>query len=288
MQKLIIRLLGVLALGLIMGCTTSQASPNVAVAPTATSDPVTASIFDWAKVFPPQIFSDPNTSISKGYRLAFVQSTLDNQDIWVTNMDGSTTPISLTNSLANDYQPTWSPTATQITFVSERDNNPEIFVMNEDGSNQTRLTNNSVRDVAPVWSPDGQYIAFISNRTSQLEIFRMKIDGTEQTQITSEGVLDYGLAWSSDGQYLAYLSLSDNGALYFIQPDGTGRVKFIELVAAEIATLPADPSGRNQNCSKFETQRQAQIFYFAAGGPLTDRHELDRGSVRGLVCESLP
>src|SRR5437773_3962774 len=40
----------------------------------------------------------------------------------------------------------------------------EIYVMNADGTNQTRLTTNPAADIEPDWSPDGTTIAFTSNR----------------------------------------------------------------------------------------------------------------------------
>ena len=46
----------------------------------------------------------------------------------------------------------------QIAFDSFRDGNFEIYVINPDGSGQTRLTNNEALDVVPSWSPDGQKI----------------------------------------------------------------------------------------------------------------------------------
>ena len=52
-----------------------------------------------------------------------------------------------------------------IVFVSERDGNENIYVMNMDGSNQTRLTSHTATDSCPVVSPDGRFIAFFSNRT---------------------------------------------------------------------------------------------------------------------------
>ena len=53
----------------------------------------------------------------------------------------------------------WSPDGSKIAFVSDRDGNDEIYVMNADGSNQTRLTNNTVTDISPVWSPEDSSIS---------------------------------------------------------------------------------------------------------------------------------
>jgi len=39
----------------------------------------------------------------------------------------------------------------KIAFVSHRDRNFQIYVMNADGSNQTRLTNNPAYDGEPSW-----------------------------------------------------------------------------------------------------------------------------------------
>ena len=61
----------------------------------------------------------------------------------------------------------------QIAFDSFRDGNFEIYVMNPDGSEQTRLTNNEAFDVVPSWSPDGQKIAFTSGRDGNAEVYVM-------------------------------------------------------------------------------------------------------------------
>ena len=60
--------------------------------------------------------------------------------------------------------PPGRPTARRSPSTSERDGNREIYVMNADGTAQTRLTNNPAVDVAPAWSPDGSKIAFASDR----------------------------------------------------------------------------------------------------------------------------
>jgi Tol biopolymer transport system component len=40
-----------------------------------------------------------------------------------------------------------------VAFVSRRDGNEEIYVMNADGSGQRRLTRTPRNDKSPAWSP---------------------------------------------------------------------------------------------------------------------------------------
>src|SRR6059036_42406 len=47
----------------------------------------------------------------------------------------------------------------KIAFTSDRDGNQEIYLMNPDGTNQTRLTSNSIVDDHAMWSPDGTKLA---------------------------------------------------------------------------------------------------------------------------------
>lgn len=46
--------------------------------------------------------------------------------------------------------------AGRLVFMSDRDGDFEIYIMNIDGSNLIKLTDNSVDDYVPVWSPDGK------------------------------------------------------------------------------------------------------------------------------------
>ena len=93
-----------------------------------------------------------------------------NFEVFVVNSDGT----GLTNLSNNpgsptvgnsDSQPSWSPDGTKIAFQSNRLGNPDIWVMNADGTGARPLTANSLaEESAPEWSPDGQQIAFQSDR----------------------------------------------------------------------------------------------------------------------------
>ena len=69
-----------------------------------------------------------------------------------------------TKKLDGDNSPSWSPDGRKIVFRSIINGNREIYVINADGTKQTRLTNNPAMDTDPVWSPDEQKIAFTSSR----------------------------------------------------------------------------------------------------------------------------
>ena len=98
----------------------------------------------------------------------------------------------------------------QIVFSSERDGNPEIYVMDTNGGNQRRLTNNPDDDWEPSWSPDGKRIAFSSDRDGASEIYVMDADGSNQLNLTNNNPgLDSSPSWSPDGKRIAFSSNRD-------------------------------------------------------------------------------
>ena len=60
----------------------------------------------------------------------------------------------------------------KIVFYSFRDRKTEIYTMDSDGANQTRLTFNEAHDSAPAWSPNGEQITFDSDRNGDDEVCR--------------------------------------------------------------------------------------------------------------------
>jgi TolB protein len=59
----------------------------------------------------------------------------------------------LTNGADYDSWLRWSPDGRYLVFVSNRDGNREIYVMNGDGSGLKRLTDNPTFDGNPTWAP---------------------------------------------------------------------------------------------------------------------------------------
>ena len=112
-----------------------------------------------------------------------------------------------------------------IAFRSRRDGNSEIYVMNADGTNQTRLTNNRADDDHPAWSPDGSRIAFKGGR----DIHVMNADGSDEINLTNSGAIDIKPAWSPNGTRIAFDSNRDGShKIYVMNADGT-NLTFLAL-----------------------------------------------------------
>jgi Tol biopolymer transport system component len=129
-------------------------------------------------------------------------------------------------SRANAQDPFGGPPHS-IAFQSNRDGNNEIYVMNPDGSDQTRLTFDSRNDQRPDISPNGHQIVFSSNRiTAQnpegdFEIFITSSDGSDVTQLTFNAADDSWPRWSPNGKWIAFHSNVDgNYEIYVVRRDG--------------------------------------------------------------------
>jgi Tol biopolymer transport system component len=142
---------------------------------------------------------------------AHFRSERGNYEIYLMNSAGKDRrPI--TDNMATDVHPKFSPDGEKIVFLSDRDYDPEIYVMNKDGSEQTRLTESEAYDVDPVWSPDSKKIAYSSNMFGSFDIFVMNADGTDKRLLTESPSIDIAPTWSPDGKKILF---SSNRSGYF-------------------------------------------------------------------------
>ncbi len=104
----------------------------------------------------------------------------------------------------NERFPRYSKDGSRIVFVSNRDGHQEVYIMDADGTDQTRLTNNPEGNGYPAFSPDGSQIVFTSNRDGNPEIYIMNADGTGQTRLTNTGTSEDFPDFSTDGSRIVF------------------------------------------------------------------------------------
>ena len=115
----------------------------------------------------------------------------------------------LTNSMAEETSPDWSPDGRRIVFSLESDQDSEIYSMSvycesSQGcrSDRYNLSDNPASDRDPAWSPDGRYIAFTSERGGTWDIYVMSADGSRTQQLTDGTGAYVNPSWSPDGRQL--------------------------------------------------------------------------------------
>ena len=84
----------------------------------------------------------------------------------------------------HDQHPKWSPDGRRISFVSSRGGNFDLYVMNADGTNVTRITDHPANDFDPIWMPDGQSMIFSSERDSRSDLYRVWIADRRVDRLT--------------------------------------------------------------------------------------------------------
>ncbi|HEX8844608.1 MAG TPA: DPP IV N-terminal domain-containing protein [Pyrinomonadaceae bacterium] len=191
---------------------------------------------------PPSL--SPPTRPGTNGKIAFTSMRDGNWEIYTMNPDGSN-QVNLTRNAARDFAPAWSPDGTKIAFASEREGQMpgNIYVMNADGNNVTRITSyeqggvivGAPRVINPTWSPDGTKLAFVMSNpgiTSSLIVVNADGSGVLRTLTTFK---DGGaFEWSPDGTRIAFTAADfrfyspEEGLLYFlfvINADGSGKTR---------------------------------------------------------------
>lgn len=118
----------------------------------------------------------------------------------------------------------------QVTYVSVPQNrtNSELFVMNSDGLEKTRLTTTNHRESQPRWIQNGERIAFLSNESGSSQLWTMNPDGSGKTRLSDvEGGMD-GYIFSPDGSRLLFVksvkSVQTAADVHADLPEASGRV----------------------------------------------------------------
>jgi TolB protein len=168
------------------------------------------------------------------------------QDIILSYIErGERTAPANGNTDRQNYLPAWSPDGSKLAFTSNRDGNPEIYVMNKDGSGLRRMTNNPAIDVTPTWSPTGNQLAWVSDRTGNPKIYIMNADGTGQRTLVGDSYCDRP-TWSREPfNEIAYAWRNGPGYDIKVYSFATGEAKRITDGIGSNESPAFAPNGRH-------------------------------------------
>lgn len=134
----------------------------------------------------------------------------------------SSRPLLLAHTIADEiirhYTGTSGIGTSRIAFISNRDGNKELYVMDWDGRRQVRLTANKSLDLSPSWDPEGKRIAYVSYKRGSPEIFVMDAyAGREVVFAGGKSASFFSPEWTPDGQSIIFNSSLDGESELYIR-----------------------------------------------------------------------
>lgn len=109
----------------------------------------------------------------------------DNCGVWVMLAGGFELQRLTTDP--SDTAPAWSPEGEQIAFISARDGDWELYLVDATTGQEQRLTDHAGADVAPTWSPDGRRLAFLSSREGTWAVYVLDLRSGQVQKIIATG-----------------------------------------------------------------------------------------------------
>ena len=206
-----------------------------------------------------------------GLRCILYESVVDgNSEVFIINEDGSAA-TNLTNHPSYDGMPSWSPDGSEIVFVSDRgevgesgsegggensggegggaeagggESRGDVYIMNADGTNVSRITTDGAGYAFPKLSPDGTMIAFDAARESDnAQVYVMDANGGNVRRVTHNDVDEGYVSWTPHSRSLVFDTFRDGPPeIYRADVDGGNPTRLTHF-GAHIGDPRLSPDG---------------------------------------------
>jgi TolB protein len=176
--------------------------------------------------------------------------------------------------------PSWSPDGKKLALtLGGSSGNPDIYTLELQTQNLTRLTDDPAIDTEPSWSPDGKYIYFTSDRAGGPQVYRIGTNqGDRPKRITFTGNYNARPRVSADGNLLAVVTQDSGNYRVAVQDLNSGT--FRVLSKGHLDESPSfAPNGSTIMFSEREGSRGI-LATVSVDGLIGLRLKSDQGEVR--------
>ncbi|MBN1266236.1 MAG: PD40 domain-containing protein [Anaerolineales bacterium] len=174
---------------------TRTTTPTSQVTPSITSIPATRAAYYGTVIY---------TDIVSGYNQLLAISPGDPQ------------PRRLSDGAWNDNEPALSPDGRMLAFRSDRDGYQDLYWMDMETLEYTRLTATQTYEGSPVWSPDNQWLCYEVYENGNFDLWIEAVDGSQLYTLTGHPAMDIDPAWNPAGRQIAFISDRDGNRDIFL------------------------------------------------------------------------
>jgi Tol biopolymer transport system component len=172
-----------------------------------------------------------------GEEIAFIGKKNGASDIYLLSLD-SEEITNITQDVFSDKDPAWSPDSKKLVFTSDRGEyvderfapgefdmhkhdfeNNDIYIINRDGTNLTRITDSETIEGHGIFAPDGNKIAYVSEQSGVSNIYIHDLESDMDWPITNLITGAFQLSWDKKAQKLVFTSFYRGGYDIYLLKD---------------------------------------------------------------------
>ena len=175
-------------------------------------------------------------------RISYVTKAAGRYTLWIADSDGENAKSAL-SSPEPIISPSWSPSGTQLAYVSFESRKPVVYV-HELASGQRRVVANfKGSNSAPTWAPDGRSLVATLSRDGGSQLYRVDLTGAEPRRLT-QGSINTEPVFSPDGTALYFVSDRGGSPQVYRMPAQGGPAERVTFAGSYNISPAISPDGR--------------------------------------------
>lgn len=176
-------------------------------------------------------------------RIAYVTKAGQRYNLWVADSDGEGAQSALT-SPEPIISPSWSPTGTQLAYVSFESRKPVIYAHDVASGKRRLLANFRGSNSAPAWAPDGNQLVATLSRDGGSQLYAISAAGGEPRRLTQSASIDTEPAFSADGKFVYFVSDRGGSPQIYRMGAGGGNIERVTFTGSYNISPAVSPDGR--------------------------------------------
>jgi TolB protein len=176
-------------------------------------------------------------------RIAYITKAAQRYQLWVADADGENAQSALA-STEPIISPSWSPSGTQLAYVSFESRKPVVYIHDVVSGKRRLIANFRGSNSAPTWSPDGRTLAVTLSRDGGSQLFSIDATGGEPRRLAQSSSIDTEPVYTADGKQIYFVSDRGGAPQIYKMPASGGNAERVTFTGGYNISPSLSPDGR--------------------------------------------